>query len=113
MHTSFSLRMTHTPDPKSLSPEEQKEVQRALRMGTFGKIDRTEQYAGLDRAKPEQLLKAVNKANNGIRALQVEKDRIYRTIFNLRLRNSIVVAAVTGLLSNAPAIYRWLHSLFR
>lgn len=102
-----------TPDEKNLAPEDRLEVQRALRMGTFGKIDRTEQYKGSDRATPHQLLRAVNKANNDVRALQAEKDRIYQKIFNLKLRNAVIVASITGAIARGPEIWAWISGLFR
>lgn len=76
-------------------PEEVKE--RAIRLGTWGKIKRDPQYQGPERARPEALLDALNVQGNHIRSLQSEKERMQQTLSNLRLRNSIIVALVTAI----------------
>lgn len=82
-------------------PTEVKE--RAQRLGTWRQINRDPQYEGPDRAHPLALLNAVNKQGNYIRALQVEKDRMQH-MMNLRLRNSIIVAFVTSVLTSVGTV---------
>ena len=55
-----------------LSESERREIERAKRIGTFGKVDRSPQYAGPERARPEALLNAVNCQGNAIRSLEKE-----------------------------------------
>lgn len=88
-------------------------IHRAKILGTYGKADRSAQYADVDRyASPEALLDAVNAQGNHIRSLQAEKERMQKQLFNLKLRNAVVVAAVTVILTRTPEIYAWLARLF-
>lgn len=69
---------------------------RAQRAGTFNKDDRTEQYDSAEYATPAELLKATNAHGNQLRKLQTDKDRLQRQLMNLKLRNSLIVSIVTG-----------------
>jgi hypothetical protein len=67
-------------------------IERAKYLGTFNKIDRSVQYEGPERARPEALLHAVNAQSNHIRGLQSDTGRLSQQVFNLKLRNAVVVA---------------------
>jgi hypothetical protein len=84
----------------------------AKQLGTYEKIDRTPQYTNSEQEQPSKLLKAVNAQGNHIRGLQVDTGRIQQQVFNLKLRNAIVVAVVTGALARAPEIWAWLARIF-
>jgi len=62
----------------------QREIERARQIGTFGKIDRSPQYDGPDRATPEALLNSDNAQWIQLRTLQVEKGRLQGEIHALR-----------------------------
>jgi hypothetical protein len=88
-------------------------IDRAKKLGTYKKIDRTPQYSGPECATPEALLEAVNVQGNHIRASQANQDRMQRQVFNLKLRNSIIVAVITALVSRAPDIWAFLYRWFQ
>jgi len=74
----------------------------AKRVGTYGKIDRSEQYEGeLD-------------SLNGVllrRKLQNKYDELFRNlrrIENLHLRNAILITVTSAILSRAPEIVAFL-----
>lgn len=88
-------------------------IERAKRLGTYNQIDRRAQYDGPDRAQPGALLDAVNVQGNYIRQLQADKDRMQRSLMNLKLRNSLIVAIVTSIGWKlveffGPIALRWL-----
>jgi hypothetical protein len=72
----------------------EKEIQRAKQLGTYGKIDRTEQYRG--RYSPESLLKSDNYQWARLRRLEA-----------LQFRHAVYIAIASCMLSNAPAMLRW------
>ena len=88
-------------------------IERAKYLGTFNKIDRRAQYDGPERAQPEALLHAVNAQSNHIRGLQADTGRLSQQVFNLKLRNAAIVAVVTGLVTRAPEIVRWVLLILR
>jgi len=88
-------------------------LERARKLGTLDKVDRTPQYDGPEFAKPEKLQEAVNVQGNHIRGLQKDTGHIQQQIFNLKLRNAIVVAVITAGLTRAPEILGILTRLFR
>lgn len=88
-------------------------LERARKLGTLNKDDRTPQYDGAESAKPEKLLEAVNVQGNHIRKLQKSAGEIQQQVFNLKLRNAIVVAIITAGLTRAPEILGILTRLFR
>lgn len=85
-------------------------LKRAERLGTLNKIDRRPQYEGPERARPEALLEAVNAQGNHIRGVQSDLGKIQRKVYDLKLRNSIVVAIVTAVLMRLPEIWQWFRS---
>jgi hypothetical protein len=94
-------------------PAPQAVLDRAERLGTLNQVDRRAQYLGPDRAKPEALLSAVNAQGNHIRGVQKDLGQVQHQVFNLKLRNSIIVSIVTAALTKAPEIWSWAHRLFR
>jgi hypothetical protein len=88
-------------------------LERAQLLGTLNKVDRKAQYQGPEYAKPEHLLEAVNVQGNHIRGVQADVGRVQHQVYNLRLRNSLIVAAVTALLARAPEICAWVSKLVR
>lgn len=88
-------------------------LERAEKCGTLGKIDRTAQYDDPEFAQPKALLKTVNEQGTHIRGAQKDIGRIQRDLYNLKLRNSIVVAVFTAILVRAPEIVSWIASLSR
>jgi len=104
---SFTL-----PDlPKSEAPPEVLAL--AARLGTKDEINRTPQYQGDKWSQPHELLRTVNVQGNHIRGVQAEVGRVQHQIYNLQLRNSIVVAIVTALLVKAPEIAAWGYALLK
>jgi hypothetical protein len=75
-------------------------IQHAKRIGTYGKIDRSEQYQG--RYSTEMLLRSDNHQWARLRRLE-----------NLQLRNAVVVAVVSAFLARAPEIMGFLSHLLR
>jgi hypothetical protein len=98
---------------EKIQPTEIAAIERAKRLGTYGKIDRRAQYQGSDRAQPEALLQAVNAQGNHIRGLQSDTGKMQKQLYNLKLRNAIVCSTVTALLVKAPEILTWASRLFR
>jgi hypothetical protein len=97
------------PDPKVETA-----LDLARKVGTLDKVDRRPQYSDPKKnAQPEALLEAVNAQGNHIRGLQSDTGKMQRQLYNLKLRNSVVVAASTALLMNAPAIARFVWAWFR
>ena len=99
--------------PKSRGDFPLPALKRAELLGTLNKIDRRPQYSSPQHAKPEALLEAVNELGNNTRGVQKDLGQIQRQVFNLKLRNAIVVAVVTGALARAPEIAAWLVRLFQ
>jgi hypothetical protein len=85
----------------------------AVRAGTVDKIDRRRQYEDPEFQHPATLLTAVNAQGNHIRGLQSDTGRIQNQVFNLKLRNSIIVAIVTGVVARAPEIFAFVARLVR
>lgn len=98
------------PTAAALETETQVAIERAKRLGTYEKIDRSAQYRDAQHAQPGTILKAVNALGNHTRALQSEKERMQRKM-NLQLRNSLIVAVVTALVTAAATVLasRVLH----
>ena len=88
-------------------------LERAQRLGTLNQIDRKPQYSAPECAKPEALLEAVNVQGNHIRGVQADVGRVQHQVYNLRLRNSLIVAAVTAALTRAPEIWAWVAKFVR
>jgi hypothetical protein len=88
-------------------------IERAKRLGTYGQIDRSKQYEGPERARPEVLLNSVNALGNNYRQLVTEKDRMQKNLMNLKLRNSIITAGVTAVLVRSPEIVRFVWHVLR
>lgn len=97
----------------TMNGQQENPIERAKRLGTFGQVDRTRQYDGPERARPEILLHSVNALGNNYRQLVTEKDRMQKQLMNLKLRNSIVTAAVTAVLVRGPEILRFALHLLR
>lgn len=76
------------------------EIERAKRIGTYGKIDRSKQYDGC--YSPEALLKSDNHQWKKLRELE-------RT----RLRNGIILIVSSAVVARAPEILSWLRGLLR
>src|SRR5579859_3698769 len=87
--------------------------EQAEKLGTWGKIKRDQQYQGPERARPEVMLHSHNEQWNRIRLLFSENDKMQRRISRIKLRNSIIVAVVTGFTARAPEIITFLWRLFR
>jgi hypothetical protein len=94
-------------------PETKDVLDRAQRLGTLNQVDRRLQYQGPQCAKPEALLKAVNEQGNHIRSAQKDLGQIRHQVYNLKLRNAIVVSAVTVFLTRSPEIWTWVSRFFR
>ncbi len=88
-------------------------LKRAEILGTLNKIDRTPQYRSDDHAKPEKLLEAVNVQGNHIRGVQKTIGQVQRDLYNLKLRNALIVSVATALLMRAPEISVWVWRFFR
>jgi len=103
------------PDKPSYSrdPENLEVLQRAERLGTLDKIDRTQQYQDPKLAQPRALLTAVNVQGNHIRATQADMGRLQHKVYNLKLRNAIIVSMVTAFLMRLPEIWAWAYQFFR
>jgi hypothetical protein len=99
-----------------ISEAEHEAIERAKRIGTYNQIDRKPQYSTPQHALPEQLLEAVNVQGNHIRGVRADVGRVQRQIYDLKLRNSIIVALVTATagaaLMEAPKIAGLLWSWF-
>lgn len=74
------------------------EIERAKRLGTYRKLDRSKQYEG--RYSPESLLKSDNYQWAKLRKLE-----------STRFRNSIMVTLLAAVLARAPEIYTWIIRL--
>lgn len=83
-------------------------LEKAQKLGTLGKLDRSAQYSGPEECSPERLLKAVNVIGTHVRGAQSDLGRMQRQLMNLKLRNGIVVALITAIVSRAPEILSWL-----
>lgn len=107
---SFTL-----PDSPSCSrdPVNLEVLQRAERLGTLDKVDRTPQYQNPEEAQPRKLLNAVNVQGNHIRNVQAEMGRIQHKVYNLKLRNAIIVSMVTAFLMRLPEIVLWASQFLR
>jgi hypothetical protein len=91
------------PDPQVL--------ERAARLGTLNQVDRRLQYQSPQYARPEALLETVNAQGNHIRGVRADVGRVQNQVYNLKLRNSIVVAVVTAVLMRAPEIFTFFYRL--
>jgi hypothetical protein len=105
---SFTL-----PTDPPISDCDREAIERAKRIGTYKQIDRRAQYMTPQHARPEALLEAVNVQGNHIRGVQASVGQVQHDVYNLKLRNSIVVAIVTAVLMRAPEIAAYLYQLFR
>jgi hypothetical protein len=88
-------------------------LKRAERLGTLNQVDRRPQYLGQENAKPEALLKGINELGNHIRGTQKDLGQVQHQLYNLKLRNAIIVAVVTALLMKAPDLVTWLSRFFQ
>lgn len=84
-------------------------LKRAEQLGTLNKIDRRPQYLSEEYSKPHALLEAVNVQGNHIRGVQKNLGELQHQLYNLKLRNSIIVSIVTAVLMRAPEIWQWLR----
>ncbi len=75
-------------------------IERAKRLGTYGKLDRSKQYEG--RYSPEMLLRSQDHAWKRIREGE-----------QLRFRRAIVLMVVSAVLARGPEIVGWLLRLTR
>jgi hypothetical protein len=75
------------------------QLAKARKAGTVGKIDRTAQYDDPEYVKPEELRKGLNCMGMHVRGLQADQGRMQRDLMNLKLRNGIIVAIVTAVLT--------------
>lgn len=82
----------------------------AIQAGTVGLADRSRQYQHAQAKTPDNLLKGVNATGAIARGTRRDIDRIQKQM-NLKLRNQIVIIAVTALLVRAPEICAWLLRL--
>ncbi len=98
-------------DPTPFAPPEV--LERAERLGTKDKIDRTPQYQGDKWVKPEELLRTVNAQGNHIRGVQASVGQVQHDLYNLKLRNAIIVAIITAVLMRAPEIAAFVHRFFQ
>jgi hypothetical protein len=101
------------PDFPSEPAAPQEVLDRAECMGTLHKVDRRAQYQRPQDCKPEALLEAVNVQGNHMRAAQKDLGQFRNQLYNLKLRNAIVVSVVTVILSRAPEIAAWLSRLLK
>jgi len=62
---------------------------------------------------PERMARDLVTAFDMLQVQQREKDRIQRALMNMRLRNAVVVAVVTALVTRAPEIYRFMVHLVK
>ncbi len=107
IRVSFTLPDT----PKPEAPSEVLAL--AARLGTKDEINRTPQYQGDKWSQPHELLRTVNVQGNHIRGVQADVGRVQHDLYNLKLRNSIIVAVVTALLMKAPEIAAWSYALLK
>jgi hypothetical protein len=107
---SFTLpeNPSYSRDPANLEV-----LQRAERLGTLDKIDRTPQYEASQNAAPRALLTAVNVQGNHIRAVQADIGRMQHKVYNLKLRNAIIVSMVTAFLMRLPEIWEYVRQFFQ
>jgi hypothetical protein len=82
------------------------EIERAKRLGTYGKVDRSKQYEG--RYSPEALLKSDNHLWLRIRTMQEKREQEKRKTAFFRFLYGLGVVMA----SNAPAIVKWAERLF-
>src|ERR1035438_1120956 len=61
----------------------QAEIERAHRIGTYDKIDRTPQYEGPDRARPGALLKSQNELWNKTRKVEDSHNKLWDKTVNV------------------------------
>lgn len=87
-------------DPKIIPAE-------AIQAGTVDQPDRSRQYQHAQAMTPEMLLKGVNVGNAIARGTRRDVDQI-REELDLKLRNSLIIAASAALLARAPEIWGWL-----
>jgi len=71
------------------------EIERAKRLGTYNKIDRSKQYEG--RYSSEALLRSDNYQWQRLRRLE-----------NVRLRDGLIIACTSALLAQMPGIVKFL-----
>jgi hypothetical protein len=87
-------------------------LKRAELCGTLNQVKRAPQYRGEEYTKPEKLLEAVNAAGDLARGVQADLGKVQNHLYNLKLRNSLIVASVTAALMRAPEIWAWLVRLW-
>jgi hypothetical protein len=88
-------------------------LKRAERLGTLNQVDRKQQYQGDEFTKPESLLKAVNEQGNHIRGVQQNVGKMQRDLYDLKLRNSLIVAFTTAVLMKFPELLAYLKAFFQ
>lgn len=79
------------------------EIERAKRIGTYRKIDRSKQYEG--RYDAEMLLRSDNHVWAKVRRLE--------QIENRKFLYGMAIATATAILNNLPKIWAWLHGVTR
>ena len=111
----FCTELISMPDSPSHSrhPDNLAVLQRAERLGTLDKVDRTSQYQNPEETQPRKLLTAVNVQGNHIRSVQKTQGEMQRDLQNVKLRNSIIVSMVTAFLMRLPEIYEFAVRFFR
>lgn len=88
-------------------------IEKATRCGTLNKPDRSSQYDSPEYLAPEKLRHAINALGTHVRTSQANQDRMQRQLMNLKLRNAVVVAAITAMIARAPEIVALVERLLR
>jgi hypothetical protein len=70
-------------------------------------------FGRLIQASNHRLVEEVNTQSKHVKGLQADTGRLSQQVFNLKLRNAVIVAVVTGLVTRAPEIVRWVLLILR
>jgi hypothetical protein len=97
---SSSERTKQMKDPNFIPAE-------AIQAGTVGQPDRSRQYQHADAKTPDKLLEGVNVAGAIARGTRRDLDQI-REELDLKLRNSLIIAASAALLARLPEIFAFV-----
>lgn len=84
----------------------------AFEAGTVNQPNRARQYQAAQHKTPEKLLEGVNAAGAIARGARADLDRLQHRM-NLQLRNSIIVALLTGAMMRGPDLWHWLSALLK
>lgn len=99
---------SYSRDPANLAV-----LQRAEQLGTLDKVKRAPQYQDPKQAEPRALLNAVNVQGDHVRQAQADVGKLQHKVYNLKLRNAIIVAMLTAALMRLPEIVDWARQFFR